>query len=97
MTPDQHDRYDALVGAITTQARTSARDGVPAGDAARIVADAVTATSPRTRYTVGRDAAVLVRLARLAPGRLLDRMLRGTLRPHYSAAEVGGDRPTVHI
>ncbi len=85
MTASQHDRYDALIGAITTQARTFARDGVPAADAARVIADAITTTSPRTRYTVGRDAALLVRLARVAPDRVLDRMLRRTLQPHYAA------------
>jgi NAD(P)-dependent dehydrogenase (short-subunit alcohol dehydrogenase family) len=85
MTPDQHERYDALIGAITAQARTFARDGVPAAHAARVIADAITTTSPRTRYTIGRDAAVIVRLARLAPDRFLDRMLRRTLKPHYSA------------
>jgi NAD(P)-dependent dehydrogenase (short-subunit alcohol dehydrogenase family) len=85
MTSDQHERYDALIGAITTQAQTFARDGVPAAHAARVIGDAITTTTPRTRYTIGRDAAVLVRLARLIPDRLLDRMLRRALKPHYSA------------
>lgn len=85
MTPAQHQRYDALMGAITTQARTFARDGVPASRAAQVIADAITTPSPRTRYTVGRDAATIVGLARLAPDRFLDRMLRRNLRPHYSA------------
>ncbi len=86
MTPAQHERYDALIGAITTQAGTFARDGVPATKAAQVIADAITAPRPRTRYTVGRDAAVIVRLARLAPDRLLDRMLRRNLRPHYTTS-----------
>ncbi|MDQ6820070.1 MAG: SDR family oxidoreductase [Actinomycetota bacterium] len=85
MTPDQHQRYDALMGAITTQARTFATEGVPAEQAAQVIAKAITSTSPRTRYTVGRDAAIFVRLARLAPDRLLDRLLRRNLKPHYSA------------
>jgi short-subunit dehydrogenase len=85
MTSDQHERYDALVDAITTQSRTFTRDGVPAPNAARVIADAISTKSPRTRYTVGRDAAVIVRLARLAPDRLLDRILRRNLKPHYSA------------
>lgn len=85
MTPDQHGRYDALIGAITTQARTFARDGVPADRAAHVIADAVTATHPRTRYTIGRDAAVLVKLARVLPDRVLDRVTRRSLKPHYAA------------
>ncbi len=67
MTSDQHERYDALIGAITTQSQSFTRAGVPAAHAARVIADAITSTKPRTRYTVGRDAAILVRLARLAP------------------------------
>lgn len=86
MTADQHQRYDALIGAITTQARTFATDGVPAAHAARVIADAITTTSPRTRYTIGRDAGVIVRLARLTPDRLLDRVLRRNLKPHYDNA-----------
>lgn len=42
------------------------------------------ATAPRASYTIGRDAAVIVRLARLAPDRFLDRILRRNLKPHYS-------------
>ncbi|MDT5051728.1 MAG: hypothetical protein QOF66_94, partial [Mycobacterium sp.] len=38
----------------------------------------------RTRYTVGRDAAVIVRLARLVPDRFLDQILRRNLKPHYA-------------
>jgi NAD(P)-dependent dehydrogenase (short-subunit alcohol dehydrogenase family) len=83
MTPDQHQRYDALINAITTQAHTFATDGVPAEKAARIVADALTTNNPRARYTIGRDAAIITRLARLAPDRLLDRLLQRNLKPHY--------------
>ena len=49
-----------------------------------MIADAITSTKPRTRYTVGRDAAILVRLARLAPDRFLDWILRRNLKSHYS-------------
>jgi NAD(P)-dependent dehydrogenase (short-subunit alcohol dehydrogenase family) len=84
MTADQHQRYDALTDAITTQARTFARDGVSAAHAAKVIADAITTTNPRTRYTVGRDAAVIVRLTRLVPDRFLDQILRRNLKPHYA-------------
>jgi NAD(P)-dependent dehydrogenase (short-subunit alcohol dehydrogenase family) len=85
MTSDQHQRYDALIGAITTQSRSFTRDGVPAARAALVIADAITTKHPRTRYTIGRDAAIIVRLARLAPDRFLDWMLRRNLKPHYAA------------
>ncbi len=93
MTSDQHRRYDALLGAITTQARSFTRGGLPAAKAAKVIADAITTASPRTRYTIGRDAAIIVRLARFAPDRFLDRLLRRNLRPHYAAKAV--DRPAV--
>jgi NAD(P)-dependent dehydrogenase (short-subunit alcohol dehydrogenase family) len=85
MTPDQHQRYDPLISATTTQARTFAADGVPAAQAAQVIADALTTKSPRARYTIGRDAAIITRLARLAPDRLLDRLLQRNLKSHYKA------------
>ena len=48
-----------------------------------MIAKAATASRPRTRYAIGRDAAILVRLARVISDRLLDRILRLGLRPHY--------------
>lgn len=76
MTPAQHTRHDRLVEAVRTQARAFARDGVRPEVAAAVVARAVSDPRPRTRYTVGTDAAVLTRLVRIIPDRLLDTMLR---------------------
>ena len=59
---------------------------MPAANAADVIARAVTASRPHTRYTVGRDAAVITRLARLLPDRLLDRILLRNLAPHYMTA-----------
>jgi hypothetical protein len=56
---------------------------VAASKAAEVVVGAITAARPRARYTIGRDAAILVRLARLLSDPLLDRVLRRNLRPHY--------------
>lgn len=86
MTPEQHQRYDALIGAVTTQAGAFTKAGVPAERASAVIAQAVTARNPRTRYTVGRDAAIIAKLARVAPDRFLDRMLRRNLKPHYADA-----------
>ena len=38
-----------------------------AEDAAKVIAKAATASRPRTRYTIGRDAAILLRISRLSP------------------------------
>ncbi|WP_432825479.1 SDR family oxidoreductase [Dactylosporangium sp. CA-092794] len=85
MTREQHERYGDLVQAITAQATAFTKAGLPAGDAAKVIAKAVTVRNPRTRYTIGRDAAVLSRLPRILPDRVLDRILAANLRPHYPA------------
>ena len=41
------------------------------------------ARKPRTRYTIGRDAALLTRLARILPDRILDLLFAAALRPHF--------------
>jgi len=80
MTREQHVRYDRLVDAFLGQIEAFARDGVEPERAAAVISRALTARKPRTRYTVGREAAVIVRLARVVPDRLLDRMLRRQMR-----------------
>ena len=85
MTAEQHRRYGPLVHAITAQtaAHTTSGSGVAADAAAKVIAKAITARKPRIRYTVGRDAALITRLARLLPDRTLDRVLAAVLRPHF--------------
>lgn len=82
MTPAQRQRYGTLVHAITEQTSAHAASGVPAQAAARVIPRAVTSRRPRTRYTVGREAALLPLLRRL-PDRTLDRALAAALRPHF--------------
>jgi NAD(P)-dependent dehydrogenase (short-subunit alcohol dehydrogenase family) len=83
MTPEQSQRYGGLVQAVNTQAVSSTKSGLPAEAAAKVIAKAVTARKSRTRYTVGRDAALITRLARFLPDRTLDRILAAALRPHF--------------
>jgi hypothetical protein len=47
---------------------------------------AVTTRRPRTRYTIGRDAALITRLPRILPDRTLDRVISANLRRHYPKA-----------
>jgi NAD(P)-dependent dehydrogenase (short-subunit alcohol dehydrogenase family) len=86
MTADQRGRYGELVDAMSNLARSFDKDGVSAEHAAKVIAKAATASRPRTRYTVGRDAAVLARLSRVVSDRFLDRVVRLVLRPHFKAA-----------
>ena len=84
MTPAQLQRYGDLTAANSAQTRSHLKTGVAPEHAAKVIAKAATAARPRTRYAVGRDAAIIVRLARVISDRLLDRILRLGLRPHYA-------------
>lgn len=85
MTPEQSQRYGGLVQAITAQTASFTKSGLPADAAAKVIAKAVTARKPRTRYTIGRDAALLTRLARILPDRILDLLFAAALRPRAGA------------
>src|ERR1700761_6610423 len=85
MTADQLERYGDLIDAMSNLARSFDTDGVPAERAAKGIANAATAPRPRTRYTIGRDAAILARLSRVVSDRFLDRVVRLILRPHFKA------------
>ncbi len=92
MTPEQSQRYGPLVHAVNAQAVSSTKSGQPAEAAATVIAKAVTARRPRTRYTVGRDAALITRMVRLLPDRVLDRVLAAALRPHFPKDRVTTSR-----
>jgi NAD(P)-dependent dehydrogenase (short-subunit alcohol dehydrogenase family) len=85
MTLEQSRRYGPLVHAITAQtaSHTRAGSGLPADAVAKVIAKAITARRPRARYTVGRDAALITRLARFLPDRTLDHVIAAALRPHF--------------
>src|ERR1700734_85402 len=86
MNNDQRQRYGDLIDAMSNLARSFDTDGVSAERAANVIAKAATASRPRTRYTIGRDAAILARLSRVVSDRVLDRTVRRILRPHFKAA-----------
>lgn len=86
MTPEQRERYGALMAAFLSHSATFAAEGVSAEQAAQVIATAATDPHPKTRYTIGRDAALLTRLARILPARTMDRAIARTLRPHYPKA-----------
>jgi len=83
MTTDQRNRYADLTVAISAQQLSFTKKGVPVERAAKVIAEAATASKPRTRYTTGSEAALLW-FTRVASDRFLDRMLRLALRPHYA-------------
>ncbi|QKW15093.1 MULTISPECIES: SDR family NAD(P)-dependent oxidoreductase [unclassified Micromonospora] len=89
MTPEQDARYGSLIQAINTLMETGTASGVTADAAAQVIAKAVTARRPRTRYTIGRDAALVISLTRLLSDRMLDHVIAANLRRHYPKAATG--------
>ncbi|BBX99814.1 short-chain dehydrogenase [Mycobacterium seoulense] len=94
MTAAQLARYDALAAAVTAQARSFGEDGVSAEHAAKVIVKAATASRPRTRYTIGRDAAILLRISRVVSDRVLDRIVRLNLRSVAKSSAPNGRRAT---
>lgn len=86
MTTEQRGRYAALMHAVVSQAKASVPGGAPPEMAARVIADAITSKRPRTRYTVGRGTAMIIRLTRLLSDRTLDSLLARNLKPHLPDA-----------
>ena len=86
MTSEQAGRYGRLMEAAVRYAAAFTAGGVSAEQAAFVIARAVTDRRPRSRYTIGRDAAMYTLFSRLLPDRILDRALARELRPHYAKA-----------
>jgi NAD(P)-dependent dehydrogenase (short-subunit alcohol dehydrogenase family) len=95
MTAAQLARYEDLAATVTAQARSFGKDGVSAEHAAKVIAKAATASRPRTRYAVGRDAAILVRVSRLVSDRVLDRIVLANLRSFAKSSASQGRRAAV--
>lgn len=83
LSPDERGRWGGLLQAVISHARAFTSSGVSAEVAGRIIAEAATTRRPKIRYTIGRDAAVLTRVARVLPDRVLDRVLAADLRKHF--------------
>jgi NAD(P)-dependent dehydrogenase (short-subunit alcohol dehydrogenase family) len=99
MTAAQLARYGDLTAAIAAQARSFSDIGVSAEHAAKVIAKAATASHPRTRYTIGRDAAILVRISRVVSDRVLDRIVRLNLRSFVKSSQPSArhDAPTTSV
>jgi NAD(P)-dependent dehydrogenase (short-subunit alcohol dehydrogenase family) len=81
MPPGGEQRYGALARAIRREAEKIATDrGLPPLAVAEVVHEALTATRPRTRYLVGRDAKIRDAVARRVPDRVMDALIARTLR-----------------
>jgi NAD(P)-dependent dehydrogenase (short-subunit alcohol dehydrogenase family) len=79
MPADVRRRYDGLIAGILDLAERLARDGLPPEAVAEVVADALTARRPRTRYVIGGQAKAQAMLARLLPDRVIDALVARAL------------------
>ena len=69
--------------------------GIPPEDVAKDVAHALTASKPKTRYLVGRDAKMRARIAKVVPDRVFDRLIARAMGLRLDRARhrhVGADR-----
>jgi NAD(P)-dependent dehydrogenase (short-subunit alcohol dehydrogenase family) len=80
MSAAARQRYARPIELAQRLAAAQARNGLPPGAVAEVVARALTDARPRTRYVVGRPAQVQAVLARLLPDRALDALLARALR-----------------
>lgn len=82
-TPEQNERYGALMQAIPSHVAAFTEAGATSDTAARTIAKAATDRKPRTRYTIGAMTTFLIRASSLLPDLVFDRMTMSDLRKHY--------------
>ena len=84
MTKEQHSRYSKLMNAMVLQAESYIDKAVSAEKASQIIADILSNKRPRTRYTIGSDAAMLSILIKYLPDRLLDKLITRSMKHHLN-------------
>jgi NAD(P)-dependent dehydrogenase (short-subunit alcohol dehydrogenase family) len=73
MGPGAQEHYGGLMQAVRARSTKIATEtGLPPEEVAKAVGHALTASKPKTRYLVGRDATVRGRLSRVMPDRVMD-------------------------
>ena len=70
--PEVRERYGEVMDAIRKESEKNRTKGVPPQEVAEAVAHALTASKPKTRYLVGRDAKTRGPMAKVMPDRVLD-------------------------
>jgi len=71
--------YGNMFDTMREAAREFEKAGIPADEVAKFVQHALTASTPKTRYVVGRDAQVQRLLAKVVPDRVLDGLVQRQL------------------
>jgi NAD(P)-dependent dehydrogenase (short-subunit alcohol dehydrogenase family) len=70
--PEVRERYGEIIDAVRKESEKNRTEGVPPQEVAEAVAHALTASKPKTRYLVGRDAKMRGPMAKAMPDRLMD-------------------------
>lgn len=83
MTAEHRNRYGPMMHAMVSLAESYIKNAVSAEKAAEIIANTLAGKKPRTRYIIGKDAAMIRFMNWLLPDRWLDNILAWTTRSHY--------------
>ena len=78
--PGVEEHYGPAIAASRAWAAERAGEAIPPSEVAAVVADALTADKPRTRYLVGPRARLMVRLRELLPDRWFDALIERLAR-----------------
>lgn len=77
LPPRVTELYGKRIAGAQAMARNAAKNGLAPVEVAKVILKALTATKPRTRYTVGTDARIGSAIIARLPDRLRDRLLSG--------------------
>jgi NAD(P)-dependent dehydrogenase (short-subunit alcohol dehydrogenase family) len=78
--PEAERLYGPMIEALRAETvKIEESRGLPPEDVAKAVGEAMTASKPKTRYLVGRDAKLRAAMAKRLPDRLMDRLIARTL------------------
>jgi NAD(P)-dependent dehydrogenase (short-subunit alcohol dehydrogenase family) len=75
LPPEGWELYGGAIAQMQKLAAETAARGIPPDEVAEKVAHALTASKPKTRYLIGRDAKMRARIAGLVPDRVFDRLI----------------------
>jgi NAD(P)-dependent dehydrogenase (short-subunit alcohol dehydrogenase family) len=76
MTPEGERLYGRMIEAVRREtAKIEQVRGLPPREVAEVIGTALTASRPRARYVVGRDAKARAISARVLPDRVMDRLI----------------------
>ncbi len=80
--------YDDAIEKMFAYMEEAGRKGIAPDAVAKAVAHALTAKTPKTRYLVGMDARIQATLAKVAPDRVRDNLIRRQIKLSNAAPDV---------